>query len=99
MNCVKRAIMLFCVKLTQWGYNAYYSDTYFFAEKDGRCMRCMYCQYDRLLHTYRINSVNGESIERNRIMEIELTKEDFDIIFEKFGYGRIGYYRYRIIEK
>ncbi len=47
MRCVKRAIMLFCVKLTQWGYNAYYHNTYFFAKKDGRSV---YCEYEELLH-------------------------------------------------
>ena len=95
MNCVKRAIMLFCVKLTQWGYEAYYGDTYFSAKMGGRHI---YCQYNSLLHSYTYG-VNGDNIERNHIMEIEITKDDFDRVFEELACGKnVGYYQYRIVE-
>lgn len=92
MRCVERAIMLFCVKLHQWGYDAFYSDTYFFARKNGHVV-C--CQYQELLHSYEINH---EPIERNFYMEITESEESFAKIFNQGSPERkVGYYSVEVI--
>lgn len=92
MRCVERAIMLFCVNLRRWGYEAFYSDTYFFARKNGHVV---YCQYQELLHSYEINH---EPIDRNDYMEITESEESFAKIFNQGSPERkVGYYNVEVI--
>lgn len=89
-QCVWRAILSFCLELNKWGYETYFSFTYFSVKKGGSVL---YCQYERLLHSYSIPFAIGDC------MEIKEDKESFETIFNLgSSYKKIGYYKFSICE-